>query len=71
MEITVRSRIITTETERRIRVIADITPIGKRRIKIEKKLTLKENMAVLTITDLIKNKTVTINIPYDKIMSIE
>lgn len=72
MEIYVRSRVVTTETERRIRVIADVTPIGKRKIiRIEKKLTLKEDRAVLTITDQVRNKKVTINIPYQKMVPIE
>jgi hypothetical protein len=65
MEIYVRYQVYYTETTRIVRVRSNVTPIGKRKIQIEKRLIMKDDHAVFTITNKLKNKTVTIKVPYN------
>jgi hypothetical protein len=63
MKINVKSKIITTDSERRINIRVDVTST-RRDVKIEKKVILEDDGVVLIIRNLTTNKTVRINLPY-------
>lgn len=63
MKINVKSKIITTDSERRINIRVDVTST-RRDVKIDKRVVLEDKRAVLIIRNLTTNKTVRINLPY-------
>lgn len=60
MKISVQSKIITTNVDRKIHINLKVTSIGK----VSKQLILKDDKAVLVVKNLRTNKTIRINIPY-------
>jgi hypothetical protein len=60
MKVKVKSK----STPGNVRPRVDVTPSKGKKIKIQKRLILQDDKIVLIITEKLRNKVITVNIPY-------